>query len=221
MTVMMVGFDLDLTLADTRRGIGAVYAALAAETGAFIDVPLVVGRLGPPLEMELANWFPEPHIPEMVLRFRALYPELAIPATLLMSGAAEAVAAVRAAGERVMVVTAKNEPHARATLAFLGLDVDLLVGGLWAAGKGAALREHGAHTYVGDHPGDIAAARAADAFSLAVATGGFTASDLLGHGADHVLDDLTSFPQWLDAFDRTCQPRSPRERGDRPRDEGR
>ena len=48
MTVMMVGFDLDLTLADTRRGIGAVYAALAAETGAFIDVPLVVGGGGAP-----------------------------------------------------------------------------------------------------------------------------------------------------------------------------
>lgn len=211
MTVMMVGFDLDLTLADTRRGIGAVYAALAAETGAFIDVPLVVGRLGPPLEMELANWFPESHIPEMIRRFRALYPELAIPATVLMSGAAEAVAAVRAAGERVMVVTAKNEPHARATLAFLNLEADLLVGGLWSAAKGAALREHGAHTYVGDHTGDIDAARAAGAFSLAVATGGFTAADLLGYGADHVLADLTAFPHWLDGFDRTRQPPPRRE----------
>jgi phosphoglycolate phosphatase len=218
---MTVGFDLDLTLADTRRGIGAVYTALAEETGAFIDVPLVVGRLGPPLEMELANWFPEAHVPEMVRRFRALYPRLAIPATVLMDGAAEAVAAVRASGERVMVVTAKNEPHARATLDHLGLEVDLLVGGLWSTAKGAALREHGAHTYVGDHPGDIAAARAADAFSLAVATGGFTAADLLGHGADHVLADLTAFPQWFDDLDRVRQPTARRGGTNRPYNGGR
>ncbi|WP_344450470.1 HAD family hydrolase [Actinocorallia aurantiaca] len=218
---MMVGFDLDLTLADTRGGIGSVYSALAAETGVFIDVPLVVGRLGPPLEMELANWFPEDRVPEMVRRFRRLYPELAIPATVLMSGAAEAVAAVRAAGERVMVVTAKNEPHARATLAFLGLEVDLLAGGLWSSAKGAALREHGAHTYVGDHTGDVDAARAAGAFSLAVATGGFSAADLLGYGADHVLDDLGAFPQWLDGFDRVCQTRPGEEREEVPPIEGR
>lgn len=221
MTVMLVGFDLDLTLADTRAGIGAVYTALAAETGVFIDVPLVTGRLGPPLETELAHWFPAARIPEMVRRFRGLYPELAIPATVLMSGAAEAVAAVRASGGEVMVVTAKNEPHARATLDFLGLEIDLLVGGLWSSAKGAALREHGAHTYVGDHTGDVDAARAAGAFSLAVATGGFTAADLLGYGADHVLEDLTSFPSWLDGLDGLRQRRVRGERHGVPHGEGR
>ena len=41
----MVGFDLDMTLADTRDAIGAVYEALAAETGVAIDVAAVVGQL--------------------------------------------------------------------------------------------------------------------------------------------------------------------------------
>lgn len=207
MTPMMVGFDLDMTLADTRRGIGAVYTALASETGVFIDVPLVTGRLGPPLEAELAHWFAAEHIPEMVRRFRQLYPELAIPATVAMGGAAEAIAAVRATGDRVMVVTGKNTPHAEATLAFLGLEVDLVAGGLWSTEKAPALLAHGAHTYVGDHVGDIDAARAAGAFGLGVATGGFSAEDLAGHGADHVLDDLTAFPHWLDGFDRVRQRR--------------
>ncbi|MCD0447679.1 haloacid dehalogenase-like hydrolase [Actinocorallia sp. API 0066] len=196
---MMVGFDLDMTLADTRRGIGAVYAALSAETGVFIDVPLVTSRLGPPLEAELAHWFPAERVPEMVVRFRALYPDLAIPATDPMAGAAEAVQAVRDGGDRVIVVTAKNRPHAEATLRHLGLEVDLLVGGLWSAAKGEALREHGAHTYVGDHTGDVDAARAAGAFSLAVATGPFTAEALAAYGADHVLGDLTTFPSWFSA----------------------
>ncbi|ROO91272.1 phosphoglycolate phosphatase [Actinocorallia herbida] len=199
MTTGMIGFDLDMTLADTRRGIGAVYAALAAETGVAIDVPVVTARLGPPLDMELAHWFPAEHIPEMVERFRALYPDLAIPATDPMTGAAEAVQAVRAAGAGVLVVTAKNRPHAVATLAHLGLEADLVVGGLWSSAKGAALREHGAHTYVGDHTADVDAARTAGAFSLAVATGPFTAEALTAYGADHVLPDLTSFPAWFAA----------------------
>ncbi|NUV50253.1 HAD family hydrolase, partial [Streptomyces sp. CAI-78] len=45
----VVGFDLDMTLIDSRPGIGAAYRVLAAETGVPIDVDLVVSRLGPPL----------------------------------------------------------------------------------------------------------------------------------------------------------------------------
>lgn len=194
---MMVGFDLDMTLADTRKGIGAVYTALSAETGVFIDVPLVTSRLGPPLESELAHWYPAERVVVMAKRFRELYPELAIPATEAMLGAAAALESVRAAGGRTMVVTAKNERDARATVAFLGLPVDVVAGGLWAAAKGAALREHSAVTYVGDHTGDVDAARAAGAYSLAVATGGIGAAALAAYGADHVLPDLTAFPAWL------------------------
>ena len=32
-----------------------------------------------------------------------------------------------------------------------GLDVDVVEGEVWGAGKAAALRRHGAHLYVGDH----------------------------------------------------------------------
>ncbi|GAB3663240.1 HAD family hydrolase [Actinocorallia lasiicapitis] len=194
---MMVGFDLDMTLADTRKGIGAVYTELSAETGVFIDVPLVTSRLGPPLETELAHWFPAGSVPAMVTRFRELYPGIAVPASEEMPGARAALAAVRAAGGSTMVVTAKNERDARATVAFLGLPVDVVAGGLWAAAKGTALREHQAVTYVGDHIGDVDAARAAGAFSLAVATGGIPAETLRAYGADHVLPDLEAFPSWF------------------------
>ena len=37
MTQLVVGFDLDMTLIDTRPGIAAVWDALAAETGVTID----------------------------------------------------------------------------------------------------------------------------------------------------------------------------------------
>ena len=55
---LVVGFDLDMTLLDTRPGIAETYRALIASTGVPIDVDLVINRLGPALEDELANWFP-------------------------------------------------------------------------------------------------------------------------------------------------------------------
>jgi phosphoglycolate phosphatase len=192
-----VGFDLDLTLADTRRGIGAVYAALAAETGVFIDIAAVTARLGPPLEHELAHWFPAAQVTAMAERYRAMYGDIAVPASEVMPGAPEAVEAVRARGGRVIVVTAKSQRHAEATVEHLGLPVDEVVGGLFAAGKAVALREHGVGVYVGDHIADVDAARAAEAHSVAVATGPFDAAALRAHGADVVLDDLVAFPGWL------------------------
>ncbi len=48
--MLVVGFDLDMTLVDSRPGIAATLRALSAETGVFIDAELVVSRLGPTLE---------------------------------------------------------------------------------------------------------------------------------------------------------------------------
>lgn len=53
-----VGFDLDMTLIDSRPGIAATYRALSARTGVHVDADLVVSRLGPPLRSELRQWFP-------------------------------------------------------------------------------------------------------------------------------------------------------------------
>ena len=44
---------------------------------------------------------------------------------------------------------------------------------------------------VGDTPLDIRCARAAGAWSVAVATGPFEAAELRSHGADRVLSDLS------------------------------
>ncbi|MFD5556851.1 HAD family hydrolase [Streptomyces sp. NPDC127068] len=194
---LVVGFDLDMTLIDSRPGIKACYDALAAETGVAIDTALVVSRLGPPLVEELANWFPAPRVPEIADRYRAMYPQWAIEPTLAMHGARAAVDAVRAAGGRAVVVTAKWEPNAVLHLRHLGIDADAVIGDLWAEGKARALREHGAAVYVGDHVGDVRGARAAGAVSVGVATGPCSAAELRDAGADAVLADLTAFPAWL------------------------
>ncbi|MFI1765471.1 HAD family hydrolase [Streptomyces sp. NPDC020800] len=195
-----VGFDLDMTLIDSRPGIHACYVALAERTGTYIDADLAVTRLGPPLVEELVNWFPPEQVPATADLYREMYPSIAVAATPAMTGAAEAIEAVRAAGGRTMVVTAKYEPNAKLHLAHLGLEPDVVVGDLWAEQKAQALREYGAGVYVGDHVGDVRGARTADALSVAVATGPCDADELRAAGADIVLDDLTAFPAWLTAY---------------------
>ena len=88
-----------------------------------------------------------------------------------MPGAREAIAAVRAAGGRAIVVTAKHEPNAKLHLEHLGIEPDAVIGDLWAEAKAEALREHGASVYVGDHTGDVRGARTAEALSVAVPPG--------------------------------------------------
>ncbi|MGW4228229.1 HAD family hydrolase [Streptomyces sp. NPDC004980] len=195
-----VGFDLDMTLIDSRPGIKAAFLALSAETGFAIDADLAISRLGPPLEDELAHWFPADMIATTADRYRAMYPDHAITPSTALLGAREAVEAVRALGGRALVVTAKYGPNAKLHLAHLGIEPDVLIGGLWAEGKGEALLEHGAHVYVGDHTGDVRGARVANALSVGVTTGPCDADELRAAGADVILPNLSAFPDWLRTF---------------------
>ncbi|MFE9013387.1 HAD family hydrolase [Streptomyces cyaneofuscatus] len=198
---LTVGFDLDMTLIDSRPGIAAAFRALSAETGVHVDEELVVSRIGPPLEEELAHWFPAGQVAAAGDRYRELYPDHAIAPSTALAGARESIAAVRALGGRAIVVTAKYEPNAKLHLAHLGIEPDSVIGWLWAEAKGEALREHGAQVYVGDHVGDVRGARVAGALSVAVTTGPCDERELRAAGADVVLADLTEFPAWLRTFE--------------------
>lgn len=196
-----VGFDLDMTLIDSRPGIKATYEALSAETGVYIDAALTVTRLGPPLERELAHWFPDERIPRAAERYRELYPRYAITPSTAMPGAREAIAAVREAGGRSVVVTAKHEPNAKLHLEHLGIEPDAVAGWLWAEAKAEALSEFQAGVYVGDHTGDVRGARTAGALSVAVPTGPCGAAELREAGADVVLEGgLADFPGWFAGY---------------------
>ncbi|MEV4761152.1 HAD hydrolase-like protein [Micromonospora chokoriensis] len=200
MPALTVGFDLDMTLVDSRPGIAAAYRALTAKTGVPIDAELAVSRLGPPLRTEIAHWFPPEQVESAVLVYRELYPAYAITPTLLLPGARESINAIRARGGRVLVVTSKIGRLARLHLDHLGLEVDELAGDLFAEQKATALREHGATHYVGDHVADMVAAAAAGVPGIGVATGPCSRDELRSAGAEVVLDRLTEFPAALDGM---------------------
>lgn len=204
MAPLVVGFDLDLTLIDSRPGIAATYRALSAHTGVYIDADAAVTRLGPPLEVELSLWFPAAEVEAAGVLFRSLYPLTAVTGSPLLPGVTEAVSAVRGRGGGVVVITGKFTPNAHLHLDHVGIAADAVVGWAWAETKTEAMLDLGVTVYVGDHPADMAAARAAQVavgqrvYAVGVTTGGHTEHELVEAGADVVLADLTGFPSWLD-----------------------
>jgi phosphoglycolate phosphatase len=203
---LVVGFDLDMTLVDSRAAIGATLQAALAEVGVGIAPEQAWPYNGVPLELTLDALAPHVDKVRVVARYRELYPRIGVPPTTLLPGAAQAVAAVHARGGRVLVVSTKVASAVRDVLAHVGLDrgavgVDEIAGGLFGAEKGIRLAAAGAQVYVGDHPGDVEAAKVAGAVSVAVATGPHDAEQLAACGADVVLPGLRDFPDWLARFE--------------------
>lgn len=198
-----VGFDLDMTLIDSRPGV----AKAIDQVGADFDLPLdgrqFATRLGPPLAQLLTEiGAPVDMVPALVKRYREVYPSI-VGHIVPLPGAEAALAAVHDRGGRVLVVTGKHQPLAQLHIDALDWKIDALVGDLWSAGKAEALRTHDATVYVGDHAGDMIGARAADAYAVGVTTGPCDADELRTAGADTILPDLTDFPRWLaDHHDR-------------------
>lgn len=194
----IVGFDLDMTLIDPRPGMVRAFEVLNAEFGVELDSEHFAANLGPPLEDVLRGYgFDDSVVEKLAARFREIYPGVVVPVTEAMPGADDALAAVRAAGGRTLVVTGKYGPNAALHLQALGWEVDRLAGGVFASAKGRVLAEEGASVYVGDHLGDVEGAKAAGAVAVGVTTGPYGEQALAAAGADVVLRDLAEFPAWL------------------------
>jgi len=191
-----VGFDLDMTLINSRPAILASFAEVARETATTIDLDAVDRRLGIKLDDELAFWFPSDQVAAAAEIYRRHYLQLAEELTTLLPGAHEALAAVRAAGERVVIITAKHPISVRPSLRAVGLTADELFTLVHGPEKAAVLRTVQAAAYVGDTPPDMAAAVQAGVRAVGVSTGSFTGADLAAAGAEIVLDSLTAFPAW-------------------------
>ncbi len=191
-----VGFDLDMTLIDSRPAIMAAFAELARETATRIDLSAVDRRLGIKLEDEVTFWFPPDQQVAAVAIYRKHYVELAERMTTSLPGAHEALAAVHAAGQRAVIITAKHPVSVKPSMRAAGLAVDEVFTHVHGPEKAAVLRRVNAAAYVGDTPPDMAAAIAAGVMAVGVATGSFGREELVGAGAGVVLDSLEGFPAW-------------------------
>ena len=198
--VRPVGFDLDLTLIDSRPAILAAWTEVARETGAAIDLAAIDQRMGAKLEDEAAFWFPPDQIASAAAVYREHYVRLAPDMTAALPGAAQALAAVRAAGAAPVVITAKHPVSVGPSMLAAGLTVQEIFTLVHGPEKAVILTRIRAAVYVGDTPADMMAARSAGTHAVGVPTGSFAAAALLDAGAHVVLDSLLEFPAWYAGF---------------------
>ena len=199
---LTVGFDLDLTLVDSHERILSAYIRALGDLGVTVSREELTPHLGIPLVSTAAAVGAAVDADALVLRYRHYYDEPDAPATLPMPGAIAALECVHAAGGQTVVVSAKFTPAVHQALAEAGLTglVDVVYGELFAKDKASALVAEGASVYVGDHPGDMAAARAAAAYAVGVTTGANDQAALLTAGADLTVADLGAFVAWLPGY---------------------
>jgi phosphoglycolate phosphatase len=193
----MIGFDLDMTLVDSRDGITFTTEKTLAELGVFVTRTEIFNTIGLPLWDSFPRWIAPELVEAAIVRYRELYKTVGIPITTVLPGARESLDAIHAAGGSTMVVSAKLEAAVIKIVTLLDLPVDVVRGDLFAAGKATALLEENAIIYVGDHPADVVGARAAGAISVAVATGPASVEELRAEGAEVILTDLLEFPAWF------------------------
>ncbi|HET8601088.1 MAG TPA: HAD hydrolase-like protein [Segeticoccus sp.] len=192
-----IGFDLDMTLVDSREGIVATMRAALRDQGVTVDDHQLWPHIGEPLEQTLGRYISGEGLDRACADYRREYLRSAVPVTTLLPGARESLEAIHDLGGHVIVVSAKVTEAVQAVLDQVGLVAEDVQGGLFADGKATVLRRHCAAVYVGDHVGDVQAARAADATAVAVLTGPNDKATLERAGADVILDGLREFPGWL------------------------
>jgi phosphoglycolate phosphatase len=196
---LTVGFDLDLTLVDSQERIISASIRAFRDYGVEVRAEDLRPHLGNLFINTAATIAPGVDADAMMQRYRHYYDEVDAPRTLPMPGAAKSLRSVKAAGGRTVVVSAKFTPFVHRALDEAGLTelVDVVYGDLFAEDKATALIAEGATIYVGDHPGDMAAAHAANAYAVGVTTGANDEHDLGAAGADLALPDLDTFAIWL------------------------
>ena len=197
---LVIGFDLDMTLIDSRPGVADTFEALNRLLGTSIPGDQLSEQLGPTLETVLADYFPPDEIEGVCDHFRAIYADLGPKGSSLLPGALEAFEAVEAAGGKNLVITAKFELNAHRCLDAVGLRAEHVVGWRHGPAKADALIEHSALAYIGDTPPDMHAALVAGITAIGVTTGPWNAAELIGEGANFVMASLLEFPERLNAL---------------------
>lgn len=187
-----IGFDLDLTLIDSRQRILTAAQRSFAEMGHQVLDEALLPHMGVPIGDVAAELVPGIDTVEFLRRYRLHYDTDATTPVPVLPGAHELLAAIRGAGGSAVVVSAKQQAAAERAVSDAGLDVAAVVGDHFGARKGEALRRFPAVcAYVGDHIEDAQAGRVAGCSFIGVTTGEFDAAALAAAGASRTVGDLS------------------------------
>jgi len=196
-------FDLDGTLVDSSAAIVECVNYALSRKGLPLAEPLAIKRrIGTPLE-EIFSSLGASEADDLVRLYRERYKHIFLGRTHLLDGVKETLEEARRRGYRLAVATTKPRYFAEPILDHLGVGhffdavvgaeevrclkpfpdlLDLAVGRLRCA-KDQVL-------YVGDHPVDVAAARAAGIQIICVSTGFWSRQELEKLKPAAVLDNI-------------------------------
>jgi phosphoglycolate phosphatase len=196
MPFKLVVFDFDGTLADSLGGMVRIFNQLAPELGHRPVEDVAAARAMTTRQFLKHHGIPFWRLPRLVRRYRALAAADA-DTTRLFPGLPEAVAALRANGSRLGVLSSNSEENIRRSLRANGIEefFAFVVGYPKLFGKGRALKrilraeraERSDVLYVGDEVRDVEAARKAGVTSAAVTWGVHAESLLRANRPDHVV----------------------------------
>lgn len=201
--LLAIVFDLDGTLVDSSRAIVECINYALAQKGLPPGDPQAVKRsIGTPLE-EMFSSLTDADPSELVQLYRERYRRVFLQKTHLLPGVKESLQTARKRGYRLAVATTKPRYFAEPILDHLGIR------GFFDAVAGAeevrrlkpspdllrlAIARLGCSNdetlYVGDHPVDVAAAKAAAVNIVCVATGFWSSGELEKLKPDAVVDSL-------------------------------
>jgi phosphoglycolate phosphatase len=208
-------FDLDGTLADTAPDLlGATNAVLAARGRPLLDLAHLrhmvgFGAVALILQAMEASGTPvtEAEMPPLIEIFLAHYRAHIADGTRLFPGVPETLAALKARGARLGVLT--NKPQELTDLLLPRLALDGLFSAIYGAGRQSYTKPDprifhevvedcggGPGVMIGDSITDLSTARAAGAPCI-LFTYGYTHVPVTELGADLVLDDFAALPDAL------------------------
>jgi phosphoglycolate phosphatase len=197
--------DLDGTLTDNFEGISQSILHALERLGAPLPAPEALrGCVGPPLRRSFARLLAtdDPARIELAIaHYRARYAETGWRENLVYAGIAEVVAELAAGGATLVLCTSKPQPYAERIVAHFGLAPHFTaIHGADLAGalddKAALVAnllvregfDPGACTMIGDREHDVRAARANGVGSIGVLWGYGSRDELVGAGADALVE---------------------------------
>jgi len=208
-------FDLDGTLADTAPDLlGATNAVLTSQGLPRMDLDHLRHMVGFGAKsligqaMEAAGRpVQEAEIPPLIEIFLAHYRDHVCEGSRLFAGVGDTLAALKADGARLAVLT--NKPQELTDLLLPRLGIDTLFGAVYGAGRKPYTKPDprifhdvvgdvggGTAVMIGDSITDLKTARAAQAPCI-LFSHGYTPEPAASLGADRVLDDFAQLPAAL------------------------